>query len=106
TFYRIPNPQAVTHWREQTPDGFRFALKFPAVITHVKMLKDCQRETDLFLERTKLLGEKLGPLLLQFPPVFGVERLPDLANFLNKLPKTHRYVVEVRDERFLHELSG
>jgi|SRR5208283_553205 len=103
TFYRIPNPQAVTNWREQTPDGFRFALKFPAVITHVKMLKDSQRETDLFLERTKLLGEKLGPLLLQFPPVFGVERLPDLADFLNKLPKTHRYVVEVRDERFLNE---
>ncbi len=103
TFYRIPNPQAVTHWREQTPDGFRFALKFPGVITHVKMLNDCQRETDLFLERTKLLSEKLGPLLLQFPPVFGVERLPDLANFLNKLPKTHHYVVEVRDERFLNE---
>ena len=65
------------------------------------MLKDCERETNLFLERMALLGEKLGPLLLQFPPSFGVERLPDLADFLNKLPKTLRYVVEVRDEGFL-----
>ncbi len=58
TFYRIPNPQAVANWRQQTPEGFRFSLKFPGVITHVKMLKDCQRETDLFLERTTMLEGK------------------------------------------------
>ncbi len=103
TFYRIPNTQAIANWREQTPDGFSFSLKFPGVITHVKMLKDCQRETDLFLERTKMLKEKLGPLLLQFPSSFGVERLSSLADFLHKLPKTQRYVVEVRDEGFLNE---
>ena len=103
TFYRIPNQQTVVNWREQTPGGFLFSLKFPRVITHVKMLKDCQRETDLFLERTKLLKEKLGPLLLQFPPSFGIERLSSLADFLRKLPKTHRYVIEVRDPVFLNE---
>ena len=88
TFYRIPTPQAITNWKNQTPDGFTFSLKFPNIITHIKMLRDCQRETSLFLERTKLLGEKLGPLLLQFPPSFGVEHLPDLADFLQGLPKT------------------
>ena len=66
------------------------------------MLKDCQTETSLFLDRTKLLGEKLGPLLLQFPPSFGVEHLPDLAVFLQKLPKLNRYVVEVRDDAWLN----
>ncbi len=49
------------------------------------------------------MREKLGSLLLQFPPNFGVERLSDLADFLRKLPKTHRYVVEVRDEGFLND---
>lgn len=101
TFYRIPTPQAVTNWKTQTPSGFSFSLKFPGSITHIKMLKDSERETNLFLARMALLGEKLGPLLLQFPPSFGVERLPDLADFLDKLPKTLRYVVEVRDEGFL-----
>lgn len=67
TFYRIPNQQAIANWKEQTPDGFSFSLKFPGVITHIKMLKDCQSETGYFLERTKILKEKLGPLLLQFP---------------------------------------
>ncbi len=103
TFYRIPNQQAISNWKEQTPDGFSFSLKFPGVITHIKMLKDCQRETDLFLERTKMLKEKLGPLLLQFPPSFGIERLSSLADFLHKLPKTQCYVIEVRDEGFLNE---
>ncbi len=102
TFYRIPTDQAVTNWKKQTPKNFLFSLKFPNVITHIKMLKDCERETNLFLERANLLEEKLGPLLLQFPPSFGIEHLPDLIDFLHKLPKLHRYVVEVRDAKFLN----
>ena len=102
TFYRIPNQQAITNWKNQTPQNFTFSLKFPSIITHIKMLKDCQRETSLFLERAEILSEKLGPLLLQFPPSFGIEHLPDLVDFLPKLPKLHGYVVEVRDERFLN----
>ena len=102
TFYRIPTRQAITNWKNQTPQSFTFSLKFPGVITHVKMLKDCQTETGLFLERTRLLGEKLGPLLLQFPPSFGVEHFPDLAGFLQKLPKLNRYVVEIRDKAWLN----
>ena len=103
TFYRIPTEQAITNWKNQTPKNFMFSLKFPSIITHIKMLKDCERETNVFLERTKLLGEKLGPLLLQFPPTFGINHLYELDDFLRKLPKTNRYVVEVRDEEFLHE---
>jgi len=102
TFYRIPTQQATTNWKNQTPSAFLFSLKFPRIITHIKMLKDCQRETNIFLERAALLKEKLGPLLLQFPPNFGAKRLHDVADFLNKLPKQHRYVVEVRDKGFLN----
>ena len=40
---------------------------------------------------------------MQFPPSFGVEHLPDLADYLKSLPKPNRYVVEVRDEAFLNE---
>jgi len=103
TFYRIPTQQGVINWKNQTPENFMFSLKFPRVITHIKMLKDCERETNIFLERTKLLDEKLGPLLLQFPPNYGIEHLSDLSDFLYKLPRMHRYVVEVRNEEFLNE---
>ena len=60
TFYRIPRAQTVTEWKQQTPEDFMFSLKFPQVITHVKMLKDCREETKVFLEHVGLLGKKLG----------------------------------------------
>ena len=102
TFYRIPRQQTVLSWKEQTSDGFVFSLKFPQMITHVKMLRDCQEETRVFLERVELLEEKLGPLLLQLPPFFGVEQLDLLRVFLGGLPKEHRYVVEVRNPKLLN----
>jgi uncharacterized protein YecE (DUF72 family) len=103
TFYRIPTEQTVTNWKKQVPEGFLFSFKFPRLITHIKMLKDCQYETGVFLERVSLLGDKVGALLLQFPPNFGVEHLPDLADFLIKLPRQHRYVVEVRNKSWLNQ---
>jgi len=102
TFYRIPRRQSVMDWKEQTPEGFLFSLKFPQVITHVKMLKDCEEETSVFLERAELLGEKLGVLLLQFPYNFGTEHVPLLRDFLQTLPKTHRYAMEVRNRKLLN----
>jgi uncharacterized protein YecE (DUF72 family) len=101
TFYRIPSEQTVTSWKNQTPKGFKFALKFPRSITHIKMLKDCQNETRVFLQRANLLEEKLGPMLLQFPPNFTIDHLPDLVDYLQNLPKTIRHVVEVRNKSWL-----
>lgn len=98
TFYRIPSEKTVMNWRLQAPDGFLFALKFPQMITHIKSLRDCERGTAVFVSRAELLGDKLGPLLLQFPPAFTAKRLPDLADYLKQLPKQHRYVVEVRNK--------
>jgi uncharacterized protein YecE (DUF72 family) len=92
----------VKNWKEQTPNGFVFSLKFPQLITHIKMLKDCQQETATFLDRAELLGEKLGPLLLQFPPYFGVVHMADLTDYLAALPRMNRYVVEVRNESWFN----
>jgi uncharacterized protein YecE (DUF72 family) len=101
TFYRIPREQTVLSWKEQTPNGFIFSLKFPQVITHVKVLRNCEEETRIFLERAGLLEEKLGPLLLQFPYSFRTADVPLLEKFLEALPKEHRYVVEVRNKKLL-----
>ena len=103
TFYRIPRKQSVIDWKQQTPSGFLFSLKFPKIITHVKMLKDCQEETRVFLDRVGLLQEKLGPLLLQFPSSFKNEHVLILREFLGTLPKEHRYVVEIRNRKLLNE---
>jgi uncharacterized protein YecE (DUF72 family) len=103
SFYRIPTSQTVENWRKQVPEGFLFSLKFPQIITHIKMLRDCQYETNVFIERVDLLKEKLGALLLQFPPNFNFDHLVDLENFLKKLPPNHRYVVEIRNKSWLNQ---
>ena len=52
-----------------------------------------------------LLEEKLGVLLLQFPPMFRQEHFPLLKDYLKTLPKRHRYAVEVRNKSLLNENS-
>ncbi|MGD0978009.1 MAG: DUF72 domain-containing protein [Candidatus Bathyarchaeia archaeon] len=103
TFYRIPSTSATKTWREQTPEGFLFSAKFPRVITHVKMLRNCEREVDIFISRMSQLQDKLGPLLLQFPSSFGAKHFPDLREFLSTLPKGYRYAVEVRNKDWAGE---
>ena len=67
TFYGTPAASTVTSWSERTPGDFVFAVKVPQVITHEKVLVDCEPEFDEFIARMHLLGDKLGPMLLQFP---------------------------------------
>jgi uncharacterized protein YecE (DUF72 family) len=109
TFYGTPAAARVRNWYERTPLDFVFAAKVPQVITHEKVLLDCDTEFGEFVETMEVLGEKLGPLLLQFgyfaPSVFksGKEFLGRLTPFLKKLPKEHRFVVEIRNRTWLDE---
>jgi len=100
TFYRIPIERTVTEWKQRTPSGFKFSSKFPRIITHIKMLENCEAETQRFIDVISFLGEKLGVLLLQFPPNFGEEHFQSLKEFLQSLPKGHRFAVELRNNRW------
>jgi uncharacterized protein YecE (DUF72 family) len=40
-----------------------FAAKVPQVVTHQKMLVDCETEFDEFIDPMSLLHEQLAPLL-------------------------------------------
>ena len=101
TFYRIPNSGTIVKWRSQTPEGFLFSAKFPRTITHLKMLENCGEAANFFIERISDLQSNLGPLLLQFPPNFGSERLHLLRDFAGSLPKKYRFAVEVRNASLL-----
>lgn len=67
TFYRIPTAKTVEQWRDRTPKGFVFAAKGPGLITHQKVLLGADDDLKAFLRVMDLLGEKLGPILWQFP---------------------------------------
>ena len=107
TFYRIPPQSMVSGWRDRTPDGFVFAAKIPRIITHQKVLSDCQKELSSFLKVMENLGDKLGPLLLQFPyfnkNAFASREQFDrlLRPFLDGLPKGFRFSVEIRNKNWI-----
>ena len=39
SFYRWPREKTMKKWRETTPSGFKYTIKAPRTITHVKRLK-------------------------------------------------------------------
>jgi uncharacterized protein YecE (DUF72 family) len=101
TFYGIPRRSTVQKWREISPDGFLFAAKFPKEITHDRNLVGAEAEVESFIHTMTELGDRLGPLLLQFPPSFDVEGMGVLEDFLERLPEGYRYAVEVRHSSWL-----
>ena len=97
TFYAVPKASVVEGWEEKSPADFIFSAKFPRDITHgASGLETGGDLTRLFLARMSLLKDKLGPLLLQFPPFFRAGRLEALRAFLEALPREFRYAVELR----------
>lgn len=67
TFYRCPTIEAVRNWALKTPPGFIFSLKIPRTITHEKVLVECDKEFEEFVGVAQALGEKMGPMVFQFP---------------------------------------
>jgi uncharacterized protein YecE (DUF72 family) len=107
TFCRTPAASTVEGWNLKTPPGFVFAAKVPQVITHEKVLVDCEDDLKHFLKTMELLGDKLGPLLFQFgyfnKSAFKsqAEFLARLKPFLKKLPKDFAFAVEIRNKYWI-----
>lgn len=104
TFYGLPSASTVERWCEETADDFHFVLKFPRAITHEKKLRDATAETSAFVDLLFVLAEaeRLGPTMLQLPPYFSGADLPTLAAYLQRLPASLNYAVEVRHDDFFH----
>ena len=68
SFYGQHRAATYARWRDETPDGFRFAVKLIRSVTHERRLRDADEPLDRFLEDTSALGDKLGPILVQLPP--------------------------------------
>jgi len=95
SFYSLQRPSSYRSWREQTPEGFCFAVKGGRYVTHMKKLRDAEAPlANFFASGVLELGDKLGPVLWQIP-----ERLPYdpdlLATFFALLPRTHGEVAEL-----------
>jgi len=96
TFDQLPKESSFDAWRASTPSRFRFAVKGSRFITHMIKLRDAQRGLDNFLPRAERLGRRLGPILWQLPPRWNVNA-QRLEEFLQLLPRRHRYAFELRN---------
>ncbi|MFP9119071.1 DUF72 domain-containing protein [Flavobacterium sp. RNTU_13] len=85
-------------WYEKTPDKFKFSVKAPKTITHIKRLEDCKEEIERFYSVIREgLKEKLASVLFQLPPSFSysLERLEAIITAVNR---DFNNVIEFRHE--------
>lgn len=80
SFYRTPPETTLSSWAGQTPDGFRFCLKAHRALTYSGAAFDKEGVARQVAPHLGALGSRLGPVLLQFPPV--AQRDPALLDRL------------------------
>ncbi|MCE5197601.1 MAG: DUF72 domain-containing protein [Armatimonadota bacterium] len=97
SFYRLPEHSTFEKWRENSPQGFTFAVKASRYLTHIKKLKDPEEPLERLLDHSAGLAEKRGPILYQFPPGWAMD-LDRLRYFLSILPSNVRHVFEFRND--------
>lgn len=106
TFYRAQTPGIYAKWRDTTPPGFVFSLKAPRQVAEHRRLASAGAVMRAFVfGGLAEFGDRLGPLVWQFPPTREFER-DDFAAFLDLLPRELngqplRHVLEVRHASFL-----
>lgn len=95
SFYSLQHPDSFRRWYAETPPDFVFAVKGSRYLTHMMKLNAIERGlANFFAQGVLALGEKLGPILWQFPPQwkFNPERLD---GFFRMLPRTQRAAAEL-----------
>lgn len=101
THYTLPSEQTFEAWRDNSPEGFVYAIKASRYLTHMKKLKDPEEPLSRLLLRAKLLGDRLGPVLYQLPPRWHYDS-DRLEAFTSALPAGYEHVIEVRDPTWLN----
>lgn len=94
SFYRTPPETALVRWASETPPGFRFCMKANRGLTYSAEGFDRVGLARIFGQRIAPLGERLGPVLLQFPPARKLD-VPLLDSLLGALGRPA--AVEFRD---------
>jgi uncharacterized protein YecE (DUF72 family) len=97
TFYHTLKPETFAHWREETPQRFRFAIKGTRYATHVKRLEVDAGVIDRARAPAAKLGPKLAVVVWQLPARLERDDAR-LARFFRRLArwKGPRHAIEFR----------
>jgi uncharacterized protein YecE (DUF72 family) len=95
TFRGTPETSVVEAWAQAVGGDFKFAIKAPRQITHVKRLKDAGDLVSELFAAIATLSKRQGPVLFQLPPTLKKD-VPRLRAFLAQLPKRRPAAFEFR----------
>ncbi len=102
TFYNLPKEKTFENWAARTPEGFVFVCKASRYITHIRRIDDVAEAVTLFVQRARLLGEKLGAVLYQLPPSMQRD-VARFESFLDVLPPHPPAAIEFRNDSWYDE---
>ena len=93
SFYGMQVPRSFATWHDAVPPDTLFAVKGPRYLTHMLKLNGPEAPlANFFASGVLALGEKLGPILWQFPPNFGFhpESSRPSSSSCRRPARTHR----------------
>lgn len=95
-FYQLFPKPTVQKWADTAPKGFKFCPKFTQSITHIKRLKNAERDTENFIDTVSVFGDKLGTSFIQLGDNFGPKDYASIHDYLRSLPKGFDAAIEFR----------
>lgn len=105
TFYRYLSVKTFANWGKRTPKDFKFVIKGPRLITHLKKLKNVDDDFIKFIDSIYPLKDKIICILWQFPYSFRFNRsvIEDFVSLIKKVD--YCYSIEFRNSSFFEEES-
>jgi len=85
TFHAMPTLERVRAWAEQVDEQFRFVVKTPKMITHEGPIEQRVDLMRAFADVVRGFEQKLGMVLLQFPPTFEPRETSSLMKMLDRV---------------------
>lgn len=104
TFYRLQEKSTFQKWRDETPDGFPFAIKGHRYVTHNKKLLDAEEPVIRCRDSASPLGKRLAAVVWQLPAAFR-KNIGRLETFLQALRrwKSTRHAIEFRHKSWFDD---
>lgn len=104
-FYRLFPKSTIEKWANTADDDFRFCPKFTNIITHIKRLNNCAKETDALLDTYSAFGKKLGTSFIQLDDRFAPKFAERIQQYLKSLPRDFDVAIEFRHPEFCIDSS-
>ncbi|HMH21723.1 MAG TPA: DUF72 domain-containing protein [Puia sp.] len=97
-FYSLQPKEVIGRWASLAGSDFRFCPKFSNTISHLRQLRNVEKETELFIDHMHCFGASLGPSFLQLSDRFAPSEASLLQEYARRLPRDFRACIELRQE--------